>query len=87
MKLNKQKDEASKNVEIVTETLQTRIMEIKEKLPIKNIILDCSCINNIDTQGATAFVQLSESFNEIGIKLHLSFCKRKKFNTIKIFGA
>jgi MFS superfamily sulfate permease-like transporter len=41
----------------------------------KHIILDCSCINNIDTQGINGIAQLYEDFKEVDINLHLTFCK------------
>lgn len=80
------KEEACKNLEQVEATLESRISEIKNNLPIKHIILDCSCINNIDSQGVNAFLTLYEIFSELDIALHLTFCKPcvlKMFKKVK----
>jgi anti-anti-sigma regulatory factor len=47
-------------VDICVETLESRISDIKNKLPIQHVIIDCSCINNIDSQGVSAFTQVSQ---------------------------
>lgn len=52
-------NEAGKNVDACVETLESRISDIKNKLHVKHVIIDCSCINNIDSQGVFAFIQVS----------------------------
>ena len=72
------------------------------RLDVKYVIVDCSGVNFIDSQGVNGLLQVSnslfsevlcklkkyvvfvfnfkklyESYAEIGIKLHLSYCKRK----------
>ena len=43
---------------------------------IKHIIIDCSCVNYIDTQGVNSILQLYDAFKEIGVGFYLSYCKR-----------
>lgn len=40
------------------ENVESRLSKIQQSLPIKHIILDCSSINNIDTQGVNAIIQV-----------------------------
>ena len=58
-------------------TIEGEKYRIKESLSIKHIIIDCSCINYIDSQGVSAILQLYESYKEIGISMYLTYCKRK----------
>ncbi len=44
---------------------------------LKHIVLDCSCINYVDSQGVQAIQWLYENYKEIDISLQLSYCKSK----------
>lgn len=46
-----------------------------QDIPIKHIILDCSCINYVDQQGIQAIEWIYENYKEINIAIHLSYCK------------
>jgi len=45
--------------EIKRNMFENAKMEIISELPIKHIIIDCSCINYIDHQGAEAIMNVS----------------------------
>ena len=51
-----------------------------EDIAIKNIILDCSCINHIDSQGVQAVEWLYDNYKEIDIQLNFTNCKSKAFS-------
>ena len=55
-----------------------RERELKD-IVITNIILDCSCINYLDSQGVHAIETLYDSYKEMNISLSISFCKSKQF--------
>lgn len=42
---------------------------------IKHVIIDCSCINFVDSQGIHEIFQLTEAYKEIGIQLHMTYMK------------
>lgn len=46
-----------------------------ETIETKHIILDCSCINYVDSQGIQGILWLYENYKEIDIAFHLSYCK------------
>ena len=50
--------------------------ELKD-VEIRNIILDCSCVNYIDSQGVQAIQGLYENYKELDVSLNLSYCKCK----------
>ena len=43
---------------MVVNDIEARLSHIQAEVPVKHIILDCSCVNNIDSQGVTAFMQV-----------------------------
>jgi hypothetical protein len=45
----------SKNKEIIVEKSKEKIIQ---ELDVKHIILDCSCMNYIDSQGINAIIQV-----------------------------
>ena len=45
--------------------IEMRLNEIQETIPVADIILDCSCINNIDSQGVNALIQVCIFFLSI----------------------
>lgn len=53
---------------------KVRRRELQE-IVVKHIILDCSCINYVDSQGIQAIQWLYENYKELDISLHLSYCK------------
>jgi anti-anti-sigma regulatory factor len=55
-----------------------RERELKD-IVITNIILDCSCINYLDSQGVHAIETLYDNYKEMNISLSISFCKSKQF--------
>ncbi|RNA41964.1 solute carrier family 26 member 10-like [Brachionus plicatilis] len=57
--------------------------EIMDEIKLKHIILDFSCVNYIDSQGVNAVIQLHEEYKEIGIILHLTYCKRMAIRSFK----
>jgi hypothetical protein len=98
--LKKNKDQQNKiEIDKIKSQLDKKIEEIKSKLNVKHVVIDCSCVNLIDSMGLEALIQvgfetlflnyknlntlfnlcvkLKDSFNEIGIDLHLSYCKCK----------
>jgi hypothetical protein len=46
-------------MKLLSDEVKLRLDKINEDLEIKHIILDCSCINNIDTEGVFAFLQVN----------------------------
>jgi anti-anti-sigma regulatory factor len=72
----KNKSKNSDDISFDPQASEKEQNEILDKLPTRHIILDCSCVNYIDTQGVNAIVQLYENFKEIGVALYLSYCKR-----------
>ena len=67
-------DDINENRSRIYEKVHTQ--QIKN-IFIKDIILDCSCINYIDSQGIEAIQWLYENYKKIGISIHLSYCKCK----------
>jgi len=57
-----------------------------EKLEIKHVILDCSCINYVDSQGIQSILWLYENYRDIDIAFHLSYCKLAVTSSFKKFG-
>ncbi|CAF0955390.1 unnamed protein product [Brachionus calyciflorus] len=56
---------------------------IHNAIKLKNIILDFSCVNYIDSQGVNSVIQLYEIYKEIGVKLHLTYCKQTVVKSFK----
>ncbi|CAF1045955.1 unnamed protein product [Brachionus calyciflorus] len=67
----------------VKKEMEKKISEILESIKIKDIILDFSCINFFDSMGVNAIVQLNEAFKELGVTIHLTYCKRCVFRVFK----
>lgn len=63
---------------------QTNQNDILNNLKLKNVIIDFSCVNYVDSQGVNAILQLHEIYQEIGVKIHLTYCKREFFDLILI---
>jgi hypothetical protein len=42
--------------------VEERVAKVQNEIKIKHLILDCSCINNIDSQGVLAFLQVMIDF-------------------------
>ena len=55
------KEEMNKNLKRLSIDLEANIKNILDEIKIKHIILDCSCINNIDSQGVSALAQVKNS--------------------------
>lgn len=53
------------------------------KIEHQYIVLDCSCMNYIDSQGVDCILKLYESFKEIGVNLYLSYCKQAIIKAFK----
>lgn len=75
--------DSKENKTLAMERIRRRILG---KINIKHIILDCSCINYVDSQGIQAILWLYESFKDIGVEMHLSYCKLAVTNSFKRFG-
>ncbi len=59
--------------------LNLKIAEILKGVPVKDIVIDFSCINYVDSMGVNAIIQLNECFKEIGVTLNLTYCKSNNF--------
>ncbi len=59
--------EFEKNVDQLESGIEQRITDIHSSMPVTNIILDCSCINNIDSQGVSAFLQVLFHLKKINL--------------------
>ncbi len=84
-RLEKNKNEITDFDEIMAseeERSNRKIKEILQAVPIKDIVIDFSCINYVDSMGVGAIIQLNECFKEIGVTLNLTYCKSNNF---KIF--
>ncbi len=57
--------------------LDQEVANILDEIKIKDIIIDCSSMNLIDAMGVEAILKLNKSYHDLGIRLHLTHCKRK----------
>ena len=65
------------------EDLNRRISDILKTVPVKDIVIDFSCINYVDSMGVNAIIQLNECFKEIGVTLNLTYCKSNNLSSLK----
>ena len=59
-------------------TLEEKIENILEEVKIKDLIIDFSCVNYIDSMGIDALIKLTDMYRQIRVQLHLTHCKSKK---------
>jgi MFS superfamily sulfate permease-like transporter len=71
-----EEEQTKKNLEIELDAILNCI-------PIKDLILDLSCINFIDSMGSEAILRLNQMFKKIGIQLHLTHIKGNIFRDLK----
>jgi len=73
---DEEEQQAKKNLEIELDTILNCV-------PIKDLILDLSCINFIDSMGCEAILRLNQMFRKCGVQLHLTHIKGNIFRDLK----
>jgi len=66
------------NKNISEDRLNLEIARVRKSHPLRNVVLDMSCVNFMDTMGVEALLKVKMMLEEAGIGLHLSFVKSKK---------
>lgn len=78
--LGQAKGDLEENKKRITEKIKKRAYDEIEN---KHIILDCSCMNYMDSQGVSTILQIHEMFKEFGVNLYLSYCKQSLIKSFK----
>ena len=76
-KMSELRERKEERFKICKQLEEESVDELKSSFHIKYIIIDCSCINYIDSQGVAAILQLYEAYKYFSIEFYLVYCKRK----------
>jgi MFS superfamily sulfate permease-like transporter len=58
---------------------ELEINNLLDRIQVKHLILDMSCVNYIDSMGVDSILQLRKMFEKLKVQLHLAHVKRKAF--------
>jgi hypothetical protein len=57
------------------ELLNLELKNVYAKSKVKNVVIDFSCVNGVDSIGVETFLQLKKLLNDVGILMHFSCLK------------